>query len=65
MWHRTGPMNLCTFAGIMLTGLFTYSAGLTSFVFCTANNARPLLIAAAAFFPVGVVRGIGVWFGGW
>jgi hypothetical protein len=29
------------------------------------NGLRPLLVAGAAFFPVGVVHGIGVWFGGW
>ena len=49
----------------LLVGLFTYSAWLTSIVFCSANDLHPLLIAAAAFFPVGVVHGIGVWFGGW
>jgi hypothetical protein len=32
---------------------------LTSIVFFSAD-ARPLLIAAAAFFPVGIVRGIGI-----
>jgi hypothetical protein len=26
---------------------------------------RPLLVVSALFFPVGVVHGIGVWFGGW
>jgi hypothetical protein len=50
---------------LLLVGLFAYSAWLTSIVFCAANNVRPLLIAAAAFFPVGIVHGIGVWFGGW
>ena len=30
-----------------------------------SHEERPLLIAAAAFFPVGVVHGIGVWLGGW
>jgi hypothetical protein len=34
-------------------------------VFASTNNLRLLLIAAAAFFPIGVVHGIGVWFGGW
>lgn len=42
-----------------------YSAWLSSIVFCAANGHRPLLIADAMFFPVGVVHGIGVWFGGW
>jgi hypothetical protein len=34
-------------------------------VFCAANNDRPLLVGAATFFPIGVVHGVGVWFGGW
>ena len=25
----------------------------------------PLLIASATFFPVGIVHGVSVWFGGW
>ncbi len=50
----------------LLTGAaFCYAAWLTSIVFCAANGARPLLIAAAAFFPVGIVHGVGIWFGGW
>lgn len=64
-WHRNGPMDMQTAAAILLTGLFAYSAWLTSIVFCSTNDLRPLLIASAAFFPVGVVHGIGVWFGGW
>jgi hypothetical protein len=58
-------MDLGTAAGILLSGMFVYSAWLTSIVFCSANDERPLLIAAAAFFPVGVVHGVGVWLGGW
>jgi hypothetical protein len=65
MWRRTGPMDMSTAGIFMLAGLFTYSASLTSIVFCSAHDKRPLLIAAAAFFPVGVVHGIGVWLGGW
>jgi hypothetical protein len=65
MWRRAGPLDMSTAAVIMFAGLFIYSAWLTSIVFCSAHDERPLLIAAAAFFPVGVVHGIGVWFGGW
>lgn len=64
-WRRQAPMDFQTMTIIMVTGLFTYSAWLTSIVFCSANGLRPLMIAAAAFFPVGVVHGIGIWFGGW
>jgi len=46
----------------MLAG---YAAWLTSVVFCASNGARPLLIADATFFPVGIVHGIGLWLGGW
>ena len=45
--------------------LLPYAAWLTSIVFCAANGTRPLLFVSAAFFPVGIVHGIGVWFCGW
>lgn len=64
-WARDGAMDWQTAVTLMSSGLFVYAAWLTSIVFCAANNRFPLLIAAAAFFPVGVVHGIGVWFGGW
>jgi hypothetical protein len=50
---------------ILLLAAFCYSAWLTSIVFCASNGCRPLLIASATFFPVGIVHGVGVWFGGW
>jgi hypothetical protein len=49
----------------LLGAAVCYAAWLTSIVFCATNGARPLLIAAAAFFPIGIVHGIGIWFGGW
>jgi len=58
-------MDSWSLAAILLAGLFSYAAWLTSIVFCAASGLRPLLIAAALFFPIGVVHGIGVWFGGW
>jgi hypothetical protein len=65
MWRKTGPMDPKTLITIGSMWLFIYAAWLTSIVFCASNGLRPLLIAGAAFFPVGVVHGIGVWFGGW
>jgi hypothetical protein len=65
IWRRQAPMDFQTATMIGVAGLFIYSAWLTSIVFCATNGLRPLMIAAAAFFPVGVVHGIGVWFGGW
>jgi hypothetical protein len=62
---NVGAMDLRTLLTLMAGGLFGYAAWLTSIVFCAANDKYPLLIASASFFPVGVVHGIGVWFGGW
>jgi hypothetical protein len=58
-------MDFRTASVLLVTLLLLYSSWLTSVVFCSANGLLPLLIAAAVFFPVGVVHGIGVWFGGW
>jgi hypothetical protein len=50
-------MDISIAAVIMPASAFTYSAWLTSIVFCSTHDNRPLLIAAAAFFPVGLVHG--------
>jgi len=63
--RKTGPMDLTTIIVLTAGWLFIYSAWLTSIVFCSANGMRPLMIASAAFFPIGVVHGIGVWLGSW
>jgi hypothetical protein len=65
MTRRFGSMDPSTMFTLAAAWLLIYSAWLTSIVFCSANSLRPLLIAGALFFPVGVVHGIGVWFGGW
>lgn len=64
-WRQSGAMDFRVLASLLLLGLVGYSAWLTSIVYCAANGLRPLLIAAAAFFPVGIIHGVGVWFGGW
>ena len=64
-WRESGTIDCKVLTTLVLVGLFGYSAWLTSIVFCAANGLRPLLVAAAAFFPVGVVHGVGIWFGGW
>jgi hypothetical protein len=63
--HNGGPMTLSTAAALMVTVMFLYSAWLTSIVFSATNGPHRLLIAAATFPPVGIVHGVGVWFGGW
>jgi hypothetical protein len=64
-WRDSGPLDLTALASFLFIGLFAYAAWLTSIVFCAVNGMRPLMIAAAAFFPVGIVHGVGIWFGGW
>jgi hypothetical protein len=62
---NSGAMDLRTLVTLLAGGLCVYSARLTSIVFSASNGHRPLLIAASMFPPVGVVHGVGVWFGGW
>lgn len=62
---RLGAMDIPTVLLFLLVGAFCYSAWLTSIVFCAANGLWLLLIASATFFPIAIVHGIGVWFGGW
>ena len=62
---RSGSMDFRTILVLAASWLLIYASWLTSIVFCSANGLRPLMIAAAVFFPVGVVHGVGVWFGGW
>jgi hypothetical protein len=65
VWRERAGADLVSLSALAAAGLFTYSAWLTSIVFCASEGLRPLLIASAVFFPVGVVHGIGIWFGGW
>ena len=64
-WREHAAMDFKSLAVFMAFAMLAYSAWLTSIVFCASNNMRPLLVAAAAFFPIGIIHGIGVWFGGW
>ena len=64
-FRKDGPITPFAAAFCLVLGLFSYSAWLTSIVFCAVAGLRPLLVAAAVFFPVGIVHGVGVWFGGW
>jgi hypothetical protein len=63
--REIGAMDMRTAASIALVVFTCYSAWLTSIIFCATNGHRPLMIAGATFFPVGIVHGFGIWFGGW
>jgi hypothetical protein len=62
---RFGSLDITTAASLLASAGLAYSAWLTSIVFCAAHDHWPLLIASASFFPVGIVHGMGIWFGGW
>jgi hypothetical protein len=62
---RLGARDLSTALALLASAGLCYAAWLTSIVFCAAHGAPPLMIAAAAFFPVGIFHGVGIWFGGW
>ena len=56
-------MDAMAAATPLLSGMLTFAALLTSIVFCASNGLMPLLVAAALFFPVGAIHGVGVWLG--
>ncbi|HVY18385.1 MAG TPA: hypothetical protein VHB27_24410 [Rhodopila sp.] len=62
---RFGSLDIPTATSLLGAAGLAYSAWLTSIVFCAAHDRWPLLVASASFFPVGIVHGIGIWFGGW
>lgn len=43
----------------------TLSAWLTHVIVCLKTAAWGFLIAGALFAPIGVVHGVGIWFGAW
>lgn len=49
----------------LLLGLVSFATWLTHVIVCIETSRWGLLIAGALFFPVGMVHGLGVWFGFW
>ena len=54
--------NLGWMLGWMLC-LVTFCAWLTHVVFCLSSAAWGFLIAGALLFPIGIIHGVGLWFG--
>jgi hypothetical protein len=52
-------------AGCGLVGLVCFAGWLTHLVVCFSEDKWGFLIAGAIFFPVGIIHGIGRWFGFW
>lgn len=44
-------------------GILLFAAWLTHVIHCLAESAWGFLIAGAVCFPIGIIHGIGLWFG--
>lgn len=55
-------MGMFIFVGLALS---VFLAWLTHVVVCIKTAAWGFLIAGAVFFPVGIIHGVGTWFGAW
>jgi hypothetical protein len=51
--------------GCLFGILILLAAWLTHVYTCLSEHLWGYLIAGAIFFPVGIVHGIGIWFGAW
>lgn len=57
-------MKTFSIAGLVFT-LSVIAAWITHVVVCIKTASWGFLIAGAIFFPIGIVHGIGAWFGAW
>lgn len=63
-YQLKGWLTGLTFAWVLLV-LASIAAWITHVVVCLKTGAGFFLIAGAIVAPVGVIHGIGVWFGAW
>ena len=52
-------------AFVLLFMLTLFTAWLTHIAYCLDNGKVGFLLAGAFFFPIGIVHGVGIWFGVW
>ncbi len=57
-------------AGLSFFSAFLFSLGcfagwVTHIIVCIQTASWLLLIAGAIMFPIGIIHGVGVWFGAW
>lgn len=64
MNYEKGSGDVGAFIGVLLFAI-PVVAWLTHVVVCLKAGAWGFLIAGAIFFPIGIVHGIGLWFGVW
>jgi hypothetical protein len=50
---------------IFLLWIIAFAGWITHIIMCLSGGLWGFLIAGALFFPIGVVHGIGHWFGAW
>jgi hypothetical protein len=60
-----GPMHPMEALACLAVGTVSYSAWLTHIVDCAGDKVWVFLVFGALVFPVGIVHGLGVWFGLW
>lgn len=60
----SNPETITVLAALAFA-LATIAAWATHVIVCLKTSAWGFLIAGAVFFPVGVVHGVGIWFGVW
>ena len=65
MKYEKGSTDLGLLGGFIALLLFAASVGawLTHIVVCLKTAAWGFLIAGAIFFPIGIIHGVGLWFG--
>lgn len=57
-------MSKAEITGLLII-IVSFCAWITHLVTCFSTEAWGFLIAGALFFPIGIVHGIGIWFGVW
>ena len=50
---------------LVLVGIGAFAAWVTHIITCIQDDRWGLLIAGGLVFPVGIIHGIGIWFGAW
>jgi len=60
-------MDFETAVGFMVFGAIatSFAGWVTHIIVCIGAEAWGLLIAGAIFFPIGIIHGVGCWFGAW
>lgn len=63
MKHEKGSIEGFGILGILLLGSGLIAAWVTHIVVCLKAGMWGFLIAGAIFFPIGIIHGVGLWFG--